>query len=327
MWFSGGVTSGAVRLAERSSDGVGGSGCCAFSLDTATDASGIGWQYSWLTLGHFTQGEVTIEDLARTTMSFDALVTDAAGNPAPATEFRVNLRAHNSGGWGDRLDIVQNLSSDASWTHVEVVMSECNNVGAFLADLNANSENRLKVVIGPQSLVSTISVGDVLHIDNLVVRYSANPGTAFCGGGGAVTQCPCGNFGTSATGCANGTGLGAQLIGSGEVSVSADTFGLSATNLIASQPGLYFQGNNAINGGDGIQFGDGLRCAGGGVIRLQVRFADSSGWSATTAAIAFEGGVSAGDTKRYQLWYRDPLSTICGTGFNLSNGYEVVWQP
>ena len=79
--------------------------------------------------------------------------------------------------------------------------------------------------------------------------------------------------------------------------------------------------------GAGIQFADGLRCAGGGVIRLQVRFADASGWSATTAAVALKGGVSAGDTKRYQLWYRDPQSTICGTGFNLSNGYEVVWQP
>jgi hypothetical protein len=63
------------------------------------------------------------------------------------------------------------------------------------------------------------------------------------------------------------------------------------------------------------------------VIRLQVRFSDSSGWSATTAAVALGGGVSAGDTKRYQLWYRDPQSTLCGTGFNLSNGYEVVWLP
>jgi len=327
QWFSGGPTTGVVRLAERSSDGLGGSGCAAFSLDAATDASGIGWQYSWLTLGHFTQGQVTMEDLARTTMSFDALITDAAGNQAPTTEFRVNLRAHNSGGWGDRLDVVENLSTGANWTHVEVVMSECNNVAPFLADLNANSENRLKVVIGPQSLSSTISAGDILHIDNLVVRYSADPGVVFCGGSGSGTLCPCGNFGTSATGCANGTGLGAHMIGSGEVSVSADTFVLSTLNLVSSQPGLYFQGNNQINGGAGIQFGDGLRCAGGGVIRLQVRFADANGWSATTVAVALGGGVSAGDTKRYQLWYRDPQSTVCGAGFNLSNGYEVVWQP
>ncbi|MCH2107021.1 MAG: hypothetical protein MK291_10300, partial [Planctomycetes bacterium] len=77
----------------------------------------------------------------------------------------------------------------------------------------------------------------------------------------------------------------------------------------------------------GVQFGDGLRCAGGGVIRLQVRFAGVGGWSATTIPLASAGGVSAGDTKRYQLWYRDPQTTFCGTGFNLSNGYEVVWLP
>jgi len=327
QWLSGSPSAGVMRVAERASDGVGASGCAAFSLDAATDASGIGWEYSQLTLGQFTQGQVTMTELAGTTISFDALITDAAGNPAPTTEFRVNLRAYNSGGWADRLDVVQNLSTGAGWTHVEAVMSECGNVDAFLADLNANFENRLKIVIGPQSLGSTISPGDVLHIDNLALRYDSNPGTVFCGADGVSVLCPCGNQGSSETGCANGGGLGAHLRGFGEISVSSDSFVLSAVNLISSQPGLYFQGNNQINSGAGVQFGDGLRCAGGGVIRLQVRFADSSGWSATTTAIAQGGVVNAGDTKRYQLWYRDPQSTVCGTGFNLSNGYEVVWQP
>jgi hypothetical protein len=327
QWLSGSPSAGVMRIAERSSDGVGASGCAAFSLDAATDASGIGWEYSQLTVGQFTQGQVTMTELSGTTISFDALITDAAGNPAPATEFRVNLRAYNSGGWADRLDVVQNLSSGAGWTHVEVVMSEGGNVAAFLADLNANFENRLKIVIGPQDLATTISPGDVLYIDNLALRYDSNPGTVFCGADGVSVLCPCGNQGSSETGCANGGGLGAHLRGFGEVSVSADSFVLSAVNLVSSQPGLYFQGNNQINSGAGVQFGDGLRCAGGGVIRLQVRFADLSGWSATTAAIALGGGVTAGDTKRYQLWYRDPQSTICGTGFNLSNGYEVVWLP
>ncbi|MCH2106765.1 MAG: hypothetical protein MK291_09005, partial [Planctomycetes bacterium] len=42
QWLSGGPTSGVVRIAERRSDGAGASGCAAFSLDAATDASGIG---------------------------------------------------------------------------------------------------------------------------------------------------------------------------------------------------------------------------------------------------------------------------------------------
>jgi hypothetical protein len=101
---------------------------------------------------------------------------------------------------------------------------------------------------------------------------------------------------------------------------------LTGSQLIASQPGLYFQGNNSVNAGDGTLFGDGIRCAGGGVIRLQVRFSDSVGDSETNINIAVVGGVDAGDTKRYQLWYRDPNTSPCGAGFNLSNGLEITFS-
>jgi hypothetical protein len=96
--------------------------------------------------------------------------------------------------------------------------------------------------------------------------------------------------------------------------------------MIANQPGLYFQGDNSINSGSGVAFGDGLRCAGGAVIRLQVRFGDANGESATTADLAAKGGVAAGDVKRYQIWYRDPATTPCGGQFNLSQGLEITWS-
>jgi len=154
---------------------------------------------------------------------------------------------------------------------------------------------------------------------------STEPGSSYCSGDGSGTACPCGNNGAAGEGCANGSGSGALLSAGGSASVSAANLVLSAENLIPSQPGLYFQGNNAVNSANGNPFGDGLRCAGGGVIRLQVRFADSSGASQTTTNIAANGGVSAGDTKRYQIWYRDPNSSPCSTQFNLSNGYEITW--
>ena len=43
--------------------------------------------------------------------------------------------------------------------------------------------------------------------------------------------------------------------------------------------------------------------------------------------LVVKGGVAAGDTKRYQLWYRNPFTTPCGAGFNLSNGIEMVFTP
>ena len=85
-----------------------------------------------------------------------------------------------------------------------------------------------------------------------------------------------------------------------------------------------------MNSGNGNQFGDGLRCAGGGVRRLQVLFANGANGFATetTVTVSSVGNVSAGQTKRYQLWYRDPSTGApCNSGFNLTNGLEVTWAP
>jgi len=159
-----------------------------------------------------------------------------------------------------------------------------------------------------------------------IIQTSGGSGNTFCFGDGAGTLCPCANNGSPDSGCANGSGSGGILSSSGSNSIASDDLVLSGSQMIGNQPGLYFQGNNAINGGLGIQFGDGLRCAGGGVVRLQVRFADAGGSSATSISIATKGGCAAGDVKRYQCWYRDPASSPCGAQFNLTNGVEVTYS-
>ena len=37
-------------------------------------------------------------------------------------------------------------------------------------------------------------------------------------------------------------------------------------------------------------------------------------------------GIVAGATVHFQGWYRDPAGP-CGSGFNLTNGYSVVFVP
>ena len=173
---------------------------------------------------------------------------------------------------------------------------------------------------------STAGSGD----GNFTIDVACNPcepGTTYCvGDGSGSTPCPCGNPSSAEGGCANGSGNGAVLTASGGASVTADTLVLQSTNLLPNQPCLFFQGNNAINGGSGIQFGDGLRCAGGGVIRVQVRFPDATGYAETNLIISVKGACVAGDVKRYQSWYRDPGGSPCGAQFNLTNGYEITWQ-
>ena len=165
-------------------------------------------------------------------------------------------------------------------------------------------------------------------------------GTPFCSGGPTGSPCPCDNVGTQGGGCANSRvppgrfpdehdhqQRGARLSASGTNSVSADDLTLEASCLTIG-PGLYFQGDNAVNSGDGVPFGDGLRCAGGSVVRLEVRFATSNSYTTqSTISVAAKGGVSAGQTKRYQYWYRDSGVSPCNSLFNLTNGFEVTWTP
>ena len=160
-----------------------------------------------------------------------------------------------------------------------------------------------------------------------------HPGTGYCfGDPGNGTPCPCNNDNDGSlpgAGCANGEfESGARLTGSGVASVSADTLMLRAVNQAPVNFGLFFQANNDLS--PGIVFGDGLRCAGGGLIRLEVALAGPWGSSSTTIEIGAKGEVTAGATRYYQSWYRDTVSPPCGSGvndFNLSNGYKVIWLP
>ena len=172
----------------------------------------------------------------------------------------------------------------------------------------------------------TTSLTFDLNLSGTIVGDEVFDIVNFCSGDGAGTLCPCGNSAGPGEGCMNGTMQGGLLTTSGSASINNNNLILRGSQLVPSQPGLYFQGNNAVNSGNGNPFGDGLRCAGGGVIRLQVRFADATGASETSISVSGNGGVSAGDVKRYQLWYRDPNTSFCGFGFNLSNGVEVSWS-
>ena len=135
----------------------------------------------------------------------------------------------------------------------------------------------------------------------------------------------------SAAGCRNSTGAGALLSASGSASASADDLVLSATGVAPNQFGLVFMGM----GQSAVPFGDGLRCvaAGGGEIyRFPIR---NSGGAATLVesglvglSQSFNAGgqIGAGQSWNFQSWYRDPGGP-CSSGFNLSNGLSITFQP
>ncbi len=102
--------------------------------------------------------------------------------------------------------------------------------------------------------------------------------------------------------------------------------GTGMTNSVA----LYIQGTSALQGGLGSSFGDGLRCAGGAVVRLAVK-SNSSGASQLPQAgeprLSLTGGVLAPGERTYQAWYRDAATFCAPATFNLTNGWRVEWKP
>ena len=159
-------------------------------------------------------------------------------------------------------------------------------------------------------------------------------GTPYCFGDGSGAACPCGNTGAPGHGCANAQNAsGARLTASGTPSVSQDDVNLGLSGLPgAGTAVLYFQGTLALGGGQGVPFGDGLRCAGGVVERLGVTLAQADGnvFPSTVAlgTLSDLGQVPAlGGTRYYSAWYRDIAPFCTGATWNLSNGVEVVWTP
>jgi hypothetical protein len=101
-----------------------------------------------------------------------------------------------------------------------------------------------------------------------------------------------------------------------------DGINFSAVQLPPNKPALLFAGDASLGGGLGQAFGDGLRCAGGNLKRLNVQFSDGQGSASWNAGLAPSGGWMPGDTRTFQVWYRDS-SAVCGTQFNVSSGVQV----
>jgi hypothetical protein len=163
----------------------------------------------------------------------------------------------------------------------------------------------------------------------LAIDVPSTVGTAFCPGDGTGTACPCGNnspVGANA-GCLSSLGTGGTLIATGAASLAADTVVLSGSGMPNSSA-LYFQGTAQQTGGAGAQFGDGLRCASGTIVRLGTKtnvFGSSQYPSGTDPSVSVKGLIAAPGVRTYQVWYRNAASFCTPSTFNLSNGWQITW--
>lgn len=140
----------------------------------------------------------------------------------------------------------------------------------------------------------------------LTARYTCPAPTSYC------------------TTSANSVGSGAVISATGSTSIAANSLTLVSSGNPANKPGIFFFGNNP----SANPLGNGTLCAAGGIRRFSPTLSNASGvFTRAVDLTNLPGGVvvEAGQTKRFQHWYRDTAGG--GAGFNLSDGLAVTFCP
>lgn len=160
------------------------------------------------------------------------------------------------------------------------------------------------------------------HDSNLAKWGSCSAGTPYCFGDAG---CPCANDGPVGAGCLGSNGTGGHLISVGRASLSSDTVRLEASGT-ENGPAVYVQGTARMR----APFGDGLRCAGGALIRLGT-VTNVSGASQYPgpgdASVSVKGSISSAGSRAYQVIYRDVFGFCAPGNFNTTNGLGLTWTP
>jgi hypothetical protein len=186
----------------------------------------------------------------------------------------------------------------------------------------------------------TLTIGQFKSGGSLTAPIEVPSGevtSPYCFGDGSSAACPCANSGAAGHGCQNSSLTGGALLTSaGTPSLSADTLALTCSGERPTAFSIVLQGNAAISP---VDYGDGLRCVGGSLKRLYSRNAVGGVITAPqgadpsiSAQSAAHGDVlSAGETRFYQIYYRDPDVSFCpspmGDTWNIGNAMSVAWSP
>lgn len=231
---------------------------------------------------------------------------------------------------GPAVVTVRFISASNSLIATDVITLQ-NNCSWQWEGWNISSSNVRRIELSYSGYTEHVMMDD-LELDLAPVVNSCFGTFCFGDTNLATAQCPCGNglpFNTT-SGCANGTGVGGTLSPLGSCSAAANDAQLIAENLPPNQWALFFEGGSTIPSG-GMPFADGLLCVGGPYAGVKFVMADAMGTAGPVGDLWYRGlGEAAhwpGDTSYYQCYYRDTYSTVCGAGWNLTNGVEVGWTP
>jgi hypothetical protein len=167
---------------------------------------------------------------------------------------------------------------------------------------------------------------------NFAALVAAGPVSSFCAGDGVdvhvTTACPCSNHGAAGRGCAwSNQPAGAMLSSAGEP--RPDSIVLTATGMPQVATGTVFWKGNALEP-HGVEWGDGLRCVGGSLIRLgtKTNVAGTATYpEAGNAAVSVRGQTPPGSglVGYYQTSFRNAAAYCTPNTFNSTNAVRIVW--
>ena len=207
---------------------------------------------------------------------------------------------------------------------------------------------------GVQTIDNCGSARAPIRVDVEAALAAPKPFDEYCFGNGGdqldCTDCPCGNNAPlgSRGGCMNSNGTSARLRMSGLPRVSEDTLRLTARALPPSIASVLVSGSNRLpaspahpcfSSESGIaNIGDGLRCAGIGLRRHGLRFSDASGsvgrdnegWGGDDAplgGIVSQAGFVVGQTRHFQLFYRDSVHGDCNGALSTTQAVSTTFVP
>ncbi|MBK7645000.1 MAG: hypothetical protein IPJ19_18470 [Planctomycetes bacterium] len=304
-----------------------GSNYCGY-IDISDDGSTVA--FGWTFYLNYLPVQIEAVNVATHTVTMSDLVTSSATNlqnivsgiscSADGEHFAAAL-------WGDGSGPVAEARLYSKHQNAPVATANLNG-SVFGLQISADGE---RAVFGSKS-VHANQFGNGGELDLVGI---ATPFTNFCSGSGSLpTACPCGNTGMLGRGCQNSATTGGALL-TAAGNVAPDTVVLTSSNELPHAVSIVLQGNSDLV--NGATFGDGVRCVGGTLKRLYIHqavngtvVAPVAGDLSITARSATLGDpISSGQTRSYQVYYRDPTVAFCaaptGDTFNVSNAVRVNW--
>jgi hypothetical protein len=283
------------------------------------------------------------------------IYTDSASDNDPTTGLTVVVKVPTTVVNGDT-DILNKILLPvhfevlAGRTDIWVLASADHIAGQFPAPMDQTPPTHaagawvVGSTLGPGSLDTTnLNANDVPPLNMSAIGFPANwllrvtdSGTTsgpnfpeLCMGDGSAAPCGCANeSNANSGGCSNSvSGPNGALLSASGTATQDQTSGQLTFNCtnVRTQPGLLFCGVNTIGGGTGATFGDGIRCCGGNVVRVELINPPVGPEPVSVTTTVTFTPAPPGTKRCYQYWYRDPGGP-CGANFNLSNAVTVTWQ-